>query len=196
MVHRRTVRFHSLALAASLALLPLLVAGCGDLSTGEAAPSSGPPPQTVANVNPQRLLGLWYENASIPAQGDRLRTAAVLSIGPAGGNNLALSYRWHESTIDGPSHEVAATATPTDASNAKFRLHPSPAPLPSHLWVLALASDNSIVALGSPDRKALFILSRQPTIFANTFGELVRALQAQAYPTDRLQLTTQTPSAQ
>jgi apolipoprotein D and lipocalin family protein len=155
-----------------------------------------PPPATVSKVEPQQLLGMWYENASITPAG-KVHPAAVLSIDQNSDKSLSLSYRWHQGTVNGPGREVHSIATPTDPpADVKFHLKSASAPLPDDLWVLATAADSSIVVLGSPDHETLFILSRQPTIFANPFGELVHYLQTQGYPMDKLRLAVQTPTAQ
>ncbi|HVX85811.1 MAG TPA: lipocalin family protein [Phycisphaerae bacterium] len=190
--------FSRALVACGVAGVALALCGCSQNSGGGEGEANAhlPPPATVSSVEPQQLLGMWYENASITPEG-KVHPAAVLSIDRNSDKSLALSYRWHQGSVDGPVREVHTVAMPTDPpADVKFHLKSASSPLPDNLWVLATAADSSIVVLGSPDHETLFILSRQPTIFANPFGELVHYLQTQGYPMDKLRLAVQTPTAQ
>jgi lipocalin len=179
------------------AVVLLALAACAQTTGPTAGKSTIPPPQIVANVDAKRLAGAWYEIGRIPAENEKAHTAGVVTFTQTSSGALAMSYRWHEGVIDGPSHEATALAVPENVSHAgRLRLQNASNGLPSQLWVLALANDNTICVLGSPDRKIAMILHRQPAIFVDTFGQLAGVLENQGYPVDKLELSTQAPSAQ
>lgn len=184
-------------LAASVLTVLSVLAACSDTAAPTTGKSTIPPPQVVANVDAKRLTGAWYEIGRIPAENEKPHTAGVVTFTQTSNGSLAMSYRWHEGVIDGAAREATALAVPQDVSHAaRLRLQNASAGLPSELWVLALANDNTICVLGSPDRKIAMILHRQPAIFVDTFGQLAGVLENQGYPVDKLQLSTQAPSAQ
>ena len=58
-------------------------------------------------------------------------------------------------------------------------------------WVIDLADDYGYAVVGHPSRDYLWILSRTPTLPADTYAGIVRRLQTQGYETARLVATEQ-----
>ncbi len=178
----------------SFALAAALLAGCSQDPPRTQSTGGLPPPQTVTSMDLQRLQGTWYEMGRIPAPGEKLHTAGIVIFAHSG-DSLAMSYRWRDASIDGATRDAGATITTSPTHPSHLLLHNATGGLPRELWVLALASDNSICVLATPDRKLAMILNRTPSINAASFGDVTRILESQAYPVDQLQITTQAPTA-
>ena len=58
-------------------------------------------------------------------------------------------------------------------------------------WVLELAEDYSHAAVGTPDRKYLWILSREPTLPQIAYEKILSKLSAMGFEVDRLVETAQ-----
>ena len=60
-------------------------------------------------------------------------------------------------------------------------------------WVLQLDPAYRYAALGTPDRKGLWILSRNPTMPPDEYDRMVRQLKDDKWDTARLRITPQLP---
>jgi apolipoprotein D and lipocalin family protein len=61
----------------------------------------------------------------------------------------------------------------------------------TNYWVLALAPDYSVAAVGDSGREYLWILSRTPHLPDSLYEEMVNQVTAQGYDTARLVKTKQ-----
>ena len=170
-----------LACVAALAL-----AGC-------ATPDAGPvPPKTVDHVDFKRYQGKWYELARLPMyfQRDCAQSEAHYNLrtdGSVGVLNRCL-------TLDGEWKEASGTATPqvpgkTDKLWVEFdnwfsKLAPGVAK--GEYWVLYVDSEYRTALVGNPDRKYLWILTRQENIPAFEREDLLSRARQQGYDTTRL----------
>lgn len=179
----------------------VMAAGVAGCASGGAAGGGGgvdeamAPPPVVKGLDMARLEGTWYEIANIPAAGEK-KTAGAFTFNAVSPGRMNLSYRWHAKTIDGAGHSLRMVVT-ADANDAGV-LHVSGGGgvVPATLYVVEIATDDTVVTLGSGDRQQVYLLTKESHAFADTFGESVRYLATQGYPTDKVQLTTQPPSAQ
>ncbi len=86
-----------------------------------------------------------------------------------------------------------------DASNSKLKVTFLPSWLrwlpvgEGDYWVLKLDSQYQTVLVGSPNRKYLWILSRQPQLDEQTYMSYVDAARKQGFDITQLQRTIQTP---
>ena len=163
----------------------LFMTGCNSLPDN--------PPKTVDSIDLDRYTGLWYEIARLPApfqQADELATAeyALNDEGTIDLVNTAIEP-------DGSTRSVTGTAVPVeDSGNAKLkvtidnffaRLFGSPPPYGNY-WVLKLEPDYSIALVGSPDRKFLWLLARNPEIPQEVLQDYLNAAAEAGYATEDL----------
>jgi apolipoprotein D and lipocalin family protein len=164
-------------------LLALALAGCQSLPDN--------PPATVDSVDLTRYAGLWYEIARLPApfqKADELATAEY-SLNDEGTIDLVNTAI----KPDGSTRAVTGTAVPVeDSRNAKLkvtidnffaRLFGSPPPYGNY-WVLKLEPDYTIALVGSPDRKFLWLLARDPEIPESALDAYFDAAREAEYQID------------
>ena len=130
--------------------------------------SQHPPLATVPNVDLQRYLGIWYEVARLPIRfepEDATDVTAHYSLNEDG------SVRVQNRCLRGDKLEEAiGQAKPIDESNSKLEVSFLPEGLrwipftKGDYWIIALDPAYSIALVGSPDRKYLWLLAREPGI--------------------------------
>jgi apolipoprotein D and lipocalin family protein len=151
------------------------------------------PPQTVQSVDLQRYTGLWYELARMPVpfQKDNEQATAEYTLNQKGTVDLINTAI----APDGSTRSVTGTAVPVDASNNTklkvtidnffAKLFGSP-PDYGNYWVLKLADDYSIALVGSPSRKALWLLARTPEVPEATLNQYLEHAHDQGYEIDTI----------
>ncbi|CAA6691782.1 MULTISPECIES: lipocalin family protein [unclassified Lentimonas] len=149
------------------------------------------PPATVESVDLQRYSGLWHEIARLPVffqKADETATAeyTLNDTGSVDLINTAIA-------TDGSTRSVTGNAVPVeDSNNAKLKvtidnffakLFGSP-PEYGNYWVLKLADDYSVALVGSPNRKTLWLLAREPQIPAPTLEAYLAHARELGFETD------------
>lgn len=170
-----------------LLLLPMVtfLPGCHSLPEN--------PPQPVHSVDLERYTGLWYEIARLPVpfqRADELATA---------------EYRLNEEgTIDllntaikpdGSRRSVTGSAVPVEGSrNSKLKVTIDnffaklfgSSPSYGNYWILKLEKDYSVALVGSPNRKTLWLLARDPEIPAALLETYLDAAENAGFPAEDL----------
>lgn len=188
------------SIACGLGLVALCVASLR--ATGPAiqpardADASDARPSTVDALDLDRYAGTWYELARLPNRfQDDCTGHVTATYSRLDERKLRVVNRCR--TADG---EIAAegVARPADrGAPGKLEVRFAPAWLSflpfvwGDYWILALADDYSTAVVGSPDRETLWLLSRTPSVSAETYDALVAQAAARGYRVDRLQRTPQ-----
>lgn len=164
-----------------LLLCVCLLAGCARHVQGVNAPA------TVGHVDLQRYQGTWYEQARLPMffQRDCVRSQARYQLLENG--KVRVINRCEK--LDGTWKEARGLAEPQEAGitdrlwvrfeNWFSRLLPGLAK--GHYWVLYLDQNYSVALVGSPDRKYLWLLSREERLAAASRDRLLKEAQARGY---------------
>ncbi len=155
-------------------LLLLLISGvlcflpsCRSLSPAPAVPH--PPLPTVAKVDLAKYAGSWFEVSRLPNffQKSCVRSMAEYTALPDG----TVQVRNTCYKAKGRTSSVTGTATPVEGSgNARLKVKfgglASLAPVPEkgNYWVIALDPQYRWAMVGTPDRKFLWMLARQPQL--------------------------------
>lgn len=175
-------------LAALLALPP----GAGQAAGhGEVKP--------VAQVDPQRFAGTWYEVARLPNrfQAD-CASDVVARYEPQADGTLRVTNSCRTPTGKLETDVGRAWSVEKDRRNVA-RLKVSFMPrwlqwLPvarGDFWVVSLDADYRTAVVSDPQRQHLWVLARTPDLPPRELGRIVDRLSAQGYPTDQLVLTRQ-----
>jgi apolipoprotein D and lipocalin family protein len=159
------------------------------------------PVQTVPSVDLDRYLGTWYELARLP---NRFQEDCV-------GDVRATYSRREDGRIDvlnqcreadGATNDAKGVARIVDRrTNAKLEVRFAPALLSfipavwGDYWILGLDDDYRWAAVGSPDRKYLWILARKPDVAEATFTAAVDAARRNGFAVERLVRTSHTGAA-
>lgn len=181
----------------SLLAFPLLVAlGVGLLSLP--AQASDQAVTSVSKVSLQQYAGTWYEIARFPMFFQRncaRDVTATYSLNPDA--TVKVDNRCVKS--NGEQIGSVGQAYAVDASNSQLKVTFLPSWLrwlpvgEGDYWILKLDANYQTVLVGSPNRKYLWILSRQPQLDERTYLSYVDAARKQGFDITQLQRTTQTP---
>ncbi len=156
------------------AVLSALLVGLASLGTSRAAE---PQPATsviplVAPVDLQRYAGLWYEQARLPNVFQRMCTGQVsASYQALADGNVRVTNRCagkdSTSQVEGVARSVAVEGKP-QAGRLQVSFVPSWLrwiPLVwGDYWVMQLDAAYQVSLVGTPDRKYLWVLSREPQL--------------------------------
>jgi apolipoprotein D and lipocalin family protein len=154
-------------------------------------------PATVASIDLSRYLGTWFEIARLPMRHepeDFTDITAHYSLQDDG------KVRVRNRALDGKGEpqESIGEASAVDDSNSKLEVTFLPAGLrwipftKGDYWILKIDADYTTALVGSPDRKYLWLLSRQPQLDATTQQEYLAHAREQGFDLDDLIQTPHT----
>lgn len=154
-------------------------------------------PATVASIDLPRYLGTWFEIARLPMRhepADFTDITAHYSLQDDGGirvRNRALNGK-------GEREESIGEASAVDTGNSKLEVTFLPEGLrwipftKGDYWVLKIDPDYTTALVGSPDRKYLWLLSRQPHLDEATTQAYLAHARQQGFDLDDLIQTPHT----
>jgi len=149
------------------------------------------PLPTVPAVDLGRYAGTWHEIARLPNlfQASCDRSWARYEPGPDGSLTITNSC----TTRRGRCREAVGTAEPVPCSgNARLRVRFGgfaalvPVPREGNYWIIALDDDYRWAMVGTPDRRFLWILARDPCLEGEVYASLVTQAQSLGFPVERL----------
>lgn len=171
------------------ALAIITLTGCLTLSDPTTTPQN--PPTVVQNFELGRYTGLWYQIARYPNSFQRFgceETTAEYAL-QQDGNIQVLNTQ----ICDGVPETIVGTARVPDP-NQPAQLEVSFfGPFFADYWVIELEPNYAWAVVGDPDRRLLWILSRTPTLPADTYNDILSRLPAQGYDPADLVLTSPMP---
>ncbi len=160
----------------ALPLLCALLASCS---------SSHPPLATVKNFQLDRYDGEWHEVARLPNRFENGLVAAKATYGV--GLDGPVSVVNQGLKADGETTNIAGTATIVSDGKLKVRFNPFPANLfAGDYWVLWINRSYTKAIVGTPSRKFLWLLSKDPRMTASDFMEPLQLMKAQGFPIENL----------
>jgi apolipoprotein D and lipocalin family protein len=172
-------------LLAALALVGALV-GCANSGTGVT------PPQTAGKVDLQRYQGTWYEQARLPMffQRNCAQSEAIYELQEGGALGVTNRCR----TFDGDMQQVqgqAVAQVPGETSKLWVRFDNwfsrlAPGLTKGEYWVLYLDDDYQTALVGNPNRKYLWLLTRDQQINAKSRATLLEEARSRGYDTAEL----------
>jgi len=146
---------------------------------------------TVSNVDLNRYQGRWYEIATFPIRPQRNCTAtyAEYTLNKAGYVEV---YNHCIDSTDGSVKDIQGKAfVETVGDNSRLLVQffwPFKAPY----QIIALDTlDYRYALVGSPNRKYLWILNREPKMDETLFKTLVAQAKSLGFPTEKLVITKQ-----
>lgn len=172
----------------TIAALAALIGGTG----------AAPVVRAVPELNLERYLGRWYEIARFPNsfQGDCSGdVTATYPRRPDG--RLSVLNRCRKSNGEWKEAEGVAKLADQSGPASKLKVRFAPAFLSflpfvwGDYWVLALDEDYQWAAVGTPDRKYLWILSRTPALDPAVKDRIFAELEAMGFRTGDLVATSQ-----
>ena len=152
------------------------------------------PPETVASVDLDSYVGLWYEIARYPNgfQQDCEGVTAEYQQRVDGKITVINTCRLGDART---AKGVARVVEESGNSKLKVQFAPEWVPFASgDYWILHLEDDYSAVLVGAPSGKYLWILAREPQISDALMAKIEARAEALGYKTAPLKLTEQAPS--
>lgn len=149
------------------------------------------PLPTVGGVDLKRYAGKWYEVTRLPNrfQNDGCKATAEYTAQADG----SIKVVNRELCLDGKNNEVVGRATPVPGSqNARLRVKfgglaaLAPSPKDGNYWIIKLADDYSVSLVGTPDRKYLWLLAREPKVDEKTLNAYVEGARVLGFDTSKL----------
>lgn len=159
--------------------------------------STSAPVRPVSSVDLSRYSGKWYEIARYPNRfqdqcvGNTTATYTIKEPGKIEVLNECLKK-------DGELNAAKGAAKVVDkSSNAKLKVRFAPSFLSvfgfvwGDYWVIDLGPNYEYSVVGDPDRKYLWILSREPEINEPVYSEIIRRVEEQGFDSGKLIKTAQ-----
>lgn len=146
-----------------------------------------PPLQTVAQVDLNRYLGLWYEIGRYPNNFQKgcLGSTALYTARPDGEIDVLNSCRDEQ---DGSLREAKGRAWVVDkASNARLKVSFF-WPFRGDYWIVDLGQEYEYAVVGVPNRKYLWILSRTPEMPPEILAKILENVEKLGFARDNLLL--------
>lgn len=151
------------------------------------------PPSTVDHVDLARYAGTWYEIARLPHSFEKGCVGVTATYATRPDGKISVLNRCRVGTLTGELRSINGTARSTNPPrNSKLKVTFF-WPFEGDYWILRLNPDYTTAAVGSPNRKTLWILHRQPTMDDSHYHALVESLKAEGFPTQNLERVPQTP---
>ena len=175
---------------AAIVLVPFVTAlpGCGPLLDAGANPLV-----TVDQVEVQRYMGTWYEIARYPNSFERGCSAVTADYTLRDDGTVHVLNTCRDSdgvTVKSTTEGFAEIADPrTNAKLTVYFFYPFGAPY----WIIDLGENYEYAVVGDPSRTFLWILSRTPTLDAETYEQILQRLPEKGYDPAQLELTPQFP---
>lgn len=160
-----------------LALFPLLI-----FTACEEEPIPDTAPQTVASVELDQYLGLWYEIASYPQFFNIGCNCTTAEYELRTDGKVKVTNRCRLISPTGPISKVNGTAVPVpDSENTRLTVSFLGNNMGSdngNYWIIELPDDYSYAVVSDPFRNTWFLLSRTPEFDEELYEEIVdRAVQ-------------------
>lgn len=190
--------------------LPLPAAEASFVEEGDALsaePAVVPVVQRTPDLRPvqgfslQRYLGTWHEIARLPS-GYEQDCASAVTAQYLAADDERVSVLNRCTTAQKQVVQAAGVATQPEPGVGRLRVSFLPRGLTwlpfsrAEYWVLDIDADYRHVLVGTPDRRALWILSRDASVPQETFERLLTRARELGFPTGQLMLTMQEPGVQ
>lgn len=147
-----------------------------------------PPLTTVASVDVDRYLGLWFEIARLP-NGFQKDCEAVTATYSKREDGLIRVVNQCGAIPGSRSREAVGKAKIVDtATNAKLKVSFF-GPFWGDYWIIDLKDDYSRAIVGEPSGRYLWVLARDPKMGETERAELIDELKAFGYDTAALHFT-------
>jgi apolipoprotein D and lipocalin family protein len=147
--------------------------------------------QSVPFVDLTRYAGKWYEVASYPQRFQKGCTHTTATYTLTGKNYIWVENRCNKDSVNGKNTYIKGKAfVVKNTGNAQLKVQFF-WPFKGKYWIIELADDYRYAVVSHPSKKYLWILSRTPTLDANTYQSILSNLTAKGFDVSKLVTTKQ-----
>ncbi len=147
--------------------------------------------QTVPYVDIERFMGDWYVIANIPTFIEKRATNAIESYRLNSKGQIETTFTFFQDNPSGKKKVYRPTGFIYNTeTNAEWRMQfiwPFKAPF----LVIDLDDDYSYTVIGVPNRKYVWIMSREPILSDDTFSKITQRLAGIGYDISKIQKIVQ-----
>jgi Bacterial lipocalin len=144
--------------------------------------------RTVPYVNLDRYVGKWYEIASFPQRFQRGCSCTTAEYAKNSDGTIAVTNTCNK---DGGVKVATAKAWVVNKETRAKLAVQFQWPFRGKYWIIDLDEDYNWAVVSHPNRKYLWILSRNPTMDAATYDGILQRATAQGLDITKLQKTVQ-----
>lgn len=147
--------------------------------------------QTIDTVDLIRYTGKWYEIASFPQKFQKgcCGTTAEYSLSEKG--YIIVENRCFKDSLSGkPKYIKGKAYVDKNSGNAKLKVEFFK-PFKGKYWIIELDSNYRYAAVGHPNRKYLWILSRTPQMEKEVYEKILSRLREKGFDTFKIKKTLQ-----
>ncbi|MFT6868482.1 MAG: apolipoprotein D and lipocalin family protein [Cyclobacteriaceae bacterium] len=147
--------------------------------------------QTVPYVDLKKYAGKWYEIASFPQRFQKGCFCTSDEYTTTDKGFVTVENRCNKDSINGKQSYIKGKAFVVENSgNAKLKVQFF-WPFRGKYWIIDLAEDYSYAVVGHPNRKYLWILSRQPKLDEGVYDSIINRLEEKGFDLSKLKITQQ-----
>lgn len=147
--------------------------------------------ETVASVDLQKYSGIWYEIASYPTVFQKGCTNTSAEYQLTDKNYVKVINRCNKDSINGIAKSIEGKAfIVKNTNNTKLKVQFF-WPFKGDYWIIGLADDYSWAVVSHPNRKYLWILSRNKTIDDETYKKIIQLIVIKGLNPEKLRKTIQ-----
>ena len=151
---------------------------------------SQPSLPTAKNLDVERYAGKWHEIARLPTffQKDMVAARATYGVLPDG----SISVLNEGIKSGGERNSISGKATPfgnTPDGEAKLKVRFDKFPVSlfeGNYWIIDLNDAHTHAIVGTPSRKMLWLLSKEPSAKASDFTQGIERMRKQGFPMNQL----------
>jgi apolipoprotein D and lipocalin family protein len=141
--------------------------------------------QPMPKVDAARYMGKWYEIARLPNRFENGCAGITAEYSLRADGTVDVLNTCHKGGPNGPARTATAKAWIVDGSNSRLEVS-FWRPFKAAYWIIDLDPEYRWAAVGHPEHKYLWILSREKTLPAGVEDSLLARLKALGYDTANL----------
>jgi apolipoprotein D and lipocalin family protein len=145
------------------------------------------PLETVDKVDIQRYLGKWYEIANLPNSFQKGCTCSTAEYSLIDSETVRVINSCNKDSVNGEQDQVKGKAFVVENSgNAKLRVQFF-WPFRGDYWIIELDKEKySYAVVGTPSRKYLWILAREPKMDDATYNMLLEKCRQKGFDVSKV----------
>lgn len=147
--------------------------------------------QTVPYVDLKKYAGKWYEIASFPQRFQKGCHCTTAEYTLTDKSYVIVENRCNRDSVTGKQSYIKGKAfVEENSGNAKLKVQFF-WPFKAKYWIIDLASDYSYAVVSHPNKKYLWILSREPKMNSEIYDQIVSRLREKGFDLSRIVKTVQ-----